>query len=233
MSSLVSTNNIYKYNKFRLPLIEKTNLYKNGKIRRIYLNYNKTDKPLILKLPDNMRIPYNMNIYEKDVKDKDGNSHANVNKYLTLNFNNTIEKHQNCKKIFKKFDKFILTIVKDNVFGLFKNTPSITDIYNINYSGLLNYARDKETKEINDNYTGIRINVTENTKVIDTDKNEYNVDEYLKEGISGCPIISVNYVYGSGLKYGVSVDLLYFVIKKPEKEITNCSSMFNTYSDSD
>jgi hypothetical protein len=233
MSSLVSTNNIYKYNKFRLPLIEKMNLYKNGKIRRIYLDYNKTEKPLILKLPDNMKIPYSMNIYEKEVVDKEGNSHSTINKYLTINFNNSIEKHQICKKIFKKFDKHILKMIKENVFGLFKNTPSITDIYNTNFNGLLNYARDKETKEIIDNYTGIRINITENTKVIDTDKNEYNIDEYLKEGTLGCPIISINFIYGSGLKYGVSIDLLYFIIKKPEKEISNCNNMFNTYSDSD
>jgi hypothetical protein len=231
--SETSDNSIFKYNNFSLSLMSKSSLYKNGKTRRIYLYYNNTQNPLILKLPDKMKIPYTPNVYEKEVKDKNGVAHKTENKYLTLNFNKSIQKHLNCKKIFKKVDKHFLDIVKENVFGLFKNTPSITDIYNTSFSGLLNYARNKETKEIIDEFTGIRINILDTTKVIDVDKNEYNVDEYLTSGQLGCPIVSINYVYGNGLKYGVSVDLLYFIIDKPPKAVDDYTDHFNTYSDSD
>ena len=111
--SETSDNSIFKYNNFSLSLMSKSSLYKNGKTRRIYLYYNNTQNPLILKLPDKMKIPYTPNVYEKEVKDKNGVAHKTENKYLTLNFNNSIQKHLNCKKIFKKVDKHFLDIVND------------------------------------------------------------------------------------------------------------------------
>jgi hypothetical protein len=212
------SNNILKFNQFRLSNFKFIETKKNGKHTKVDFKYDfESEQDLLsLKLPDEMRIPYDMSINQKVYYDKEGKSYTIDNKLLTINFDQSNEKHKNCIKIFKKFDKYILDYIKKNAHNLFKNIPDFTDITNSSFSGLLNYAKNRETKEIIPEYTGIKINVKSDTKVVNNENDELNVNENLVKSTLGSPIIRINNIWTSGTKYGINTELLCFKLNKPK-----------------
>jgi hypothetical protein len=225
---------VIQYNKLNIGLVSHQKVNKNGKYKKLILNYGCDDDALIIKLPNNMKIPYGYNVIEKDIVDKNGETFKHITKIGTMNFDSNNDKHSKCKKTLGNLDKSFLQMIKENEYGLFTNTPDITDIYNSKFSGVLNYARQKNTSIINEQFTGIRVLITEFSKIIDKDKNEYKTEDYFTAGTKGCPVVKINNIYANKLKYGVNIELLYFIIEKPPVETTHLVGYFNNNdSDSD
>ena len=230
---------VLKYNKISLKNFVLKDIVNIGKTNSMSIEYEDEigKGPLMIQLPEEMRIPFDYNCYEKEITDKNGKTYNFKTYNLNINFNLDNEKHQICFKILKKLDEFFLNAIKNNSLKLFKKQPNFDNINN--FSPLLSRSKDKNTMKYDDLYVGIRTKLPHKknkiiTKVYNQERKEINHEEFLRKGAIGGPIIKLDNIWASGTKYGVSCDLQLFklqnekVIEKPKKEF-----MFLSDSDSD
>ena len=232
-------NRVLKYNKFSLNNFKFDDVVTNGKTSKINVTY--TDEigngPLMIQLPEEMRIPFDLVSYDKEITDKNGNNYNLKSYYINFNFNLNNEKHTKCIKILKKFDNFLLNIIEKNANKLFKKQPTFTGTDNNNFTGILAQSRDKTTNNIDGNYIGLKLKVPHKkdkliSKVYNVNRELVDTQVNLVKGNIGGPIIKINNLWASGTKYGVSCDLQLFKMQEVKIEKNN-NKEYLFLSDSD